>query len=198
MKKIFFFLTLITLPYSLKGSDLLFEGRVNYFRPASNLLRQIYGDAWVGGELEANAFLGRCTPCLDRFALFAGVGYTSARGRSIGEGDPTSIWIVPVTLGLKYAHPFTCNASAYLGAGPRYFIAHTEDDSPFVQPTITERGVGGVVEAGFLYRFCGTLTLDLFGAYSFKELCHRAEPPLTGNCVEVGGLSLGAGLGICF
>ena len=170
----------------------ILEVRFSYFRPSSELLRKIYDNGGINYELTASL------PVWRRLNIWEAVDYFSKDGRSLGGHQKTEIRIIPLTLGLKYIYDIK-KFSLYGGLGFRYFFVHVKNHSESVDRSISENGLGGVVEAGIMYQFLKHWVADVFGSYSFKELhTHTSRDNVKTHSLEVGGWNVGGGIGCKF
>lgn len=168
------------------------EIKVGYFIPTNELFRKIYGGGGIY-NLELS------TPVWDCVEAWAGVGYFTQTGHSIGLGDPTHITIVPITLGLKYYFPLTNFFDGYVGIGAQANYLHMHDQSPFVIEHISKWGIGGIAKAGVICYLENCFFLDFFVDYSFCRIpFHRTDNIVIRNTGDISGFSVGTGLGYDF
>ncbi len=201
IKKVLFYFV-FCLPAALLPSSIIFEGNAAYFRPTSDVLRDIYGSHWLNSGLKISGKLPFSQPFLQDLYLFGGFNYLDAEGRSIGGDDKTEIRIIPLSLGLDYMYTVLDAPNPlklYLGAGVRYFFVRVKNDVTFVKSRVTKSGLGGVVEGGALYFLDKHFFIKAFADYSFRNLGIINTPSgVSGKGVEVGGLSIGGGIGFEF
>ncbi len=126
--------------------------------------------------------------------------YFSKKGFSIGEHDPTKITMVPLGAGLKLKFPFKRTVDLYIGAGVLGTYLHMRDHSPFVIPSSSKWGVGGIAKVGAICKIGEHFFIDLFTNYTYtkidfdnadQEIVIRQNANLS-NC------SFGAGMGYRF
>ncbi|MCB0386391.1 MAG: hypothetical protein KDD43_13445, partial [Bdellovibrionales bacterium] len=162
----------------------------------------IYGSSWLNSGFEVSGRLPFTQPFLKDLYLFGGFNYLDAEGHSLGGHDQTEIRIIPLSLGLKYMYTAIEGSNPlklYLGAGFRYFFVRVKNDVSFVKSRVTKSGLGGVVEGGALYFINNVVFLNGFIDYSFRNLgIINTKTGVSGKGVEVGGLSIGGGLGFQF
>lgn len=202
-KKIFVFsVLLIGFQATLLANPILIEGDAAYFRPTSSTLRDIYGSHWLNSGLKISGKLPFTQPFLKDLYLFGGFNYLDAEGYSIGGHNKTEIRIIPLSLGLDYMYTVfeeSDSLKLFLGAGFRYFFVRVKNDPTFVKSHVTKSGLGGVVEGGALYYLDKFFFLKGFVDYSFRNLGIINTPAgVTGKGSEVGGLSIGGGVGFQF
>ena len=195
-----FFILLLTLSIEGRAAPLLTEVKMGGFRPWSDDLRKIYDDTWGNYQLELNYPLWR------GFFGWAAIQYTQKHGRSLGARQPTKITLVPGTLGLKlFASSIRClpkwcePVDVYFGGGARYFSLEVKNDSTFVSRRERKRGWGGAVTGGVLVRLSKRFVFDAFTDFSFKRMdFSQATPSIQCHNLDVGGVTLGIGLGAYF
>lgn len=175
------------------------EAKAGYFFFASSRMRQVYDEG--GADLQVSGAYSFC----DWLRLYSSVEYLQRAGYSLNGKQPTSIWEIPLSLGLQ---PFVSlyssasshrKASGYFSLGPRYFFAHVHNHSNYVSRIVNQSGLGGFANVGVLFSFNPHFTVDLFGEYSYCRLhFHSSHPASQGHAVQVGGLTFGGGLGYLF
>ena len=131
--------------------------------------------------------------------IYGSVEYLSRSGRSLNGSQLTSIWEIPLSLGLKPVVRICKEAAWYVTLGPRYFFVHQHNRSSYVDKTLNENGCGGFVNTGFNFFPLPYLSIDLFGEYSFKQMQFQSsETNVYGQSIEIGGFTFGGGLGYAF
>jgi len=196
-----------------------------YFYPQDKTLRCIFdrcgskGGYWF--ELAA-----RRNVCKKLDFEMSG-SYFKREGKALGSNICTEVKIPTIGLGLKYFFnriDFCCDCdsncckywSFFLGAGLRIFLYRETNCSPYVYECVKETTAGGMVNAGFQFKLCKGLFLDLFADYNIKKLklkcvdaCKKCGPYNTNcccnancgyfvPCIHLGGLVFGFGLGYAF
>lgn len=163
------------------GSFILTEVKLGYFRFGDKKLRHIYDKGLLDVQL-VNSF------CFwNPLYIYTSVEYIGADGRVPKTHEKRKIRMVPVSLGLQYIQPITFDFKYYLSAGFRYFFAHQWNHST----SLTHHGLGGFANTGFIYYLSEHIIVDFFGEYSIKRM-HFHD---MGGSLQVGGLTLGAGIG---
>ncbi len=172
------------------GSFILNEFKMGYFRFGDENFRHIYDRGVLDLQLTSSFRVWR------PLYVYGAIEYIEAEGRSIGGHEKTRIRIVPLSLGLQYIQPITCDFRYYLTIGPRYFFFHQRNHSSSVPHNVNKSGCGGFINTGFIYYLSHHIIVDFFGEYSYKRMhfeSHRRN--VSGNSAQVGGLTLGAGIG---
>lgn len=165
--------------------------RFGYFFFSSTKMRQVYDR---GGLNVQFSFVHRL---FDQLRLYSSCDYLQRSGHSLGGHQPTSIWEIPLSLGLQPFFPSE-KFSYYFTLGPRYVFAHVKNQSDFVDRSLNQNGFGGFANVGMVYSF-SKFAIDFFGEYFYcKMRFHHSHPATQTHMVQVGGLTFGAGLGRIF
>lgn len=171
----------------------MIELKGGYFFYGSSTMRNVYRNG--GYELQ----LSGSYPVWQCLQIYGGVGFLQTKGHSIGGGEATTVWQLPVDLGLKPVFRLTDWLQCYFALGPRYFYFHQYNDSPYVNKTYGKNGIGLFVNTGFNFKFWNSFFFDIFGEYSFEKCTWSGSAAnVYGRSVQVGGFTFGAGLGYMF
>ena len=131
--------------------------------------------------------------------VYGSVEYQEVHGRSLHGHQKTSLWKIPVNLGLEAIINIYPKMQYYFALGPRYFYVHQHNDSSYVNRNINRNGVGGFANTGFLFLLCRHLVLDVFGEYSYERThFHSSKTNVEGRHIQIGGFTFGGGLGYAF
>lgn len=173
------------------------ELKGGYFIFANKKMHKVYDN---GGQVQLSGTYPLTNLCdCFRLDLYGSVGYQHSSGKSIGEHQKTSIWQVPVDLGLRPVFTMTPSLQLYASLGPRYFYIHQHNSSSYVYKDKGRSGIGLFVNTGFNYLICQNLILDVFGEYSYEKThFHRHDSQYYTRDLQVGGYTIGAGLGYQF
>jgi hypothetical protein len=171
----------------------LLEFKFGYFLFSDSKLREIYDRGGLDLQLSASYPVWRW---LD---IYGSVEYFRKHGRSLGGNQETSIWEIPLSLGLKPIITINRVVQYYIALGPRYFFVRQHNKSDFVDQHVSQSGFGGFVNTGFNFfprpHFC----IDVFGEYSYGRLhFHSHEPFVYARTIQIGGFAFGGGLGYSF
>jgi hypothetical protein len=170
-------------PYSL-------EARIGAFYPFSKRLRQNYADLFLSVDVEF------ATRLCDRWQVWTGVGYIAGNGRTNNlSGDRRRIYIVPISLGIKYLYPIWDCLDAYLGAAGTYNILSARDRSANPQ-THRKNAFGATAKTGLTYQLGDSAYLDFFLDYLWAEFKFRNNSDQEN--VHLNGFRFGVGAGIEF
>lgn len=199
MKKLIFLtLCLLSQMASLQAFDI--EGRVAYFYPLDNRMRDVYGkNGWAEYEIEVSSPLNLCCDCSCDWDMFFNTSYFFEKGRSTCLRDHTNVSNVAFNFGIKRYFDFCSSFRPYFGLGVGFAHVHFHDDSPFVKNNINRWGLAVLVKSGIRYDFTCNLFADLFfdyayNRYEFKKSCCCVSR----NDIDTGGLKVGLGLGYHF
>ncbi|MBI3211263.1 MAG: hypothetical protein HYZ47_01070 [Simkania negevensis] len=194
----FLFLTaLITLRAYAAGP--LIEGKIGYFQPASGILKEIYGKGWTNYQFEISQGLSKSQRGWKNIYLWGSVNYVTKTGRSLGGHDKTNIRILPLSAGFKLVCPLMSSLDMYFSGGARYFFLYIDNEVDFVLKKVRNNGLGGVFSIGTLIHPRPHFFIDLFADYSIKEFnFHKERPTVKRYKLQVGGLTVGAGIGVNF
>lgn len=171
------------------------NARVAYFRPESKKVRKIYADGWADYQLEV--FQELCP----NWQIWSGISGFSKKGHSLELHDHTKLQLIPLSLGLKYIYPFTCNLDGYLGVGACYSFLHIRDHSDYVEQHISRQDWGGVGQIGLYYQAQQGFFINLFADYFYQRFYfHHVDFShyVQRHNLNLSGWKLGAGIGICF
>ena len=188
---IFAFLLLAATP--LKAFDILTEVKGGYFYPTDKIFREIYSPNGIYGmEITTYAW--------DNYYIWIGADFFTNTGHSIGLEDPTSIYLVPLTFGLKYFYPVNRDVDLYAGLGFQGTYLKTIDDSPFVAHEVSNWDAGGIVKFGAILNMDKNFFIDLFTNYSYQKMDFQDTEGgfLEHFKVDLSGFTVGVGIGYRF
>jgi len=154
-------------------------------------------DAFRNGGFEVQ--LSYSYPVWRGLQVYGSVGFLETWGHSQNFHQNTSIWMIPVDLGLKPILKIASFADYYFAVGPRYFYAHQHNDSAYVNRNVSKNGVGLFVNTGFNFFPIPHLLIDLFAEYAYQP-SHFSSNELNvyGGSVQLSLFSFGAGVGYAF
>lgn len=115
-------------------------------------------------------------------------------------GEPFCFKLPTFGFGLKYFVDLCCDCvNIFAGAGGKAFFMRTNACYPGCCTCDKENTVGGYVGAGFQWLpFCG-FTLEAYADYFIKRLSVKNAPSCSvANCLDLGGLAVGLGIGYTF
>jgi hypothetical protein len=171
----------------------ILEGKMGYFFFSDKKMRKIYDRGGLDGQISGSY------PIWKWLQIYGSVEYLSRHGKSLGGGQHTRIWEVPLSLGLKPVVRICDKIHYYFTLGPRYIFAHVHNNSPFVDREVNANGWGGFANTGFNFFPIPHFCIDVFGEYSYSRIhFHPHKQNVYGNTVQVGGFVFGAGLGYAF
>ena len=169
------------------------EVKVGYFFFADSTLRKIYKEGGVDVQLSSSFPLWRWLQGYASFEFF------ERRGRSLNEHQRTSIWEIPISVGLKPVFNICPKIQYYFALGPRYFYIHEHNDSSLVDRHISHNAIGGFINTGFNFFPMEHFLIDVFGEYSYGRVrVHPHKHHVYSERTQIGGFSFGVGLGYAF
>ena len=171
----------------------LWEVKGSYFFFASSVMRDIYGSG--GFEVQMSGSYPICRG----LQIYGSVGFLEAWGQSQNFHQDTSIWQIPVDLGLKPVITIASFAEYYLAVGPRYFYVHQHNDSNYVNKNTSRNGAGLFVNTGFNFFPIPHLLVDVFAEYAYEPTNFSSDiRNVYGGDVQVSLFNFGAGIGYAF
>ncbi len=190
------FLLCVTLFNAVHGRKpaAMLELKPSYFFFTNSPLSKIYKRG--GFEMQTS---GSCQlwKWLD---VYGSVGVMQTWGKSLNDGQKTSLLEVPVDLGLKPHFVLHKKVDYYFAFGPRYFYLHQYNDSTFVDKNIHNNVMGFFVNTGFNFEPVKHCTVGIFGEYAYgKTSFSSCKPNVFGQKnVQIGGCNFGVSLGYRF
>lgn len=176
----------------------LFEVKTGYFFFSDSKMRKIYDRGGLDIQLCTSYPLWKLT---NRWTLngYGAVEYFHRSGKSINGDQKTSLWSVPVNIGLKPVYAINAIMQYYYAIGPRYFYIHQHNDSSYVSKNKSRNGLGFFINTGFNYFLCDRFVIDLFGEYSYaKTHFHAGKSGGYTRNIQIGGFTFGGGVGCRF
>ncbi|MBI2743779.1 MAG: hypothetical protein HYX48_07685 [Chlamydiales bacterium] len=171
----------------------LVEAKVGYFFFADSKMRKIYDRGGLDLQLSGSY------PVWRWLQVYGSIEYLERHGRSLNDHQRTSIWEIPLSLGLKPVLKICPQVHAYFTVGPRYFFVHQDNTSSYVDRDVNSNGLGGFVNTGFNFFPIPHLLLDVFGEYSYKRIhAHSSKRNVYTREIQVGGFAFGVGIGYAF
>jgi opacity protein-like surface antigen len=179
-------------------SQPLFEVKTGYYFFSNSIMRKVYDKGGLDIQL--------CTSCplwnlTSRWTLnaYGAVEYFYLSGKSINGDQKTSLWAVPINIGLKPVYAINANMQYYFAIGPRSFYIHQHNLSSFVYKNKNGNGLGFFINTGFNYALNDHFVIDIFGEYSYAKVhFHGGNPLIYTRNIQIGGFTFGAGLGYEF
>jgi len=173
---------------SLASTDIEWEAKIRgaAFIPRSDLFREIYGTALgsFDGEIAGKFY--------KYLQAWLNINFALAHGYSLEFCNPTKLWIVNSSLGLKT--PFDINDwfRVYIGLGPTFGAIRIKDESEFTGcSSSTKSSIGFVAKSGMDFFFREHWFIDIFADYVYQKAAFEKD-------VNASGLRIGAGIGIKF
>ena len=179
-------------------SQPLIEVKTGYFFFSNSKMRNIYDRGGLDVQLGVSYPFWKPT---SRWSLnaYGAVEYFERSGKSLNEHQKTSLWSIPINIGLEPAYAINANTQYYFAMGPRYFYIHQHNDSSFVSRNNSRNGIGFFVNTGFNYILMDHFVIDAFGEYSYaKTHFHSKNPLVYSRSIQIGGFTFGGGGGYRF
>ncbi len=171
----------------------LLEVKGGYFFFSDAKMRKVYDQGGLDVQISGSY------PVWKWLQVYGSVEYLQRHGRSLNGHQKTSIWEVPLSLGLKPVIEICEKINYYVTLGPRYFFVHQHNHSSYVDRSVSQNGLGGFVNTGFNFFPCPHFLVDVFGEYSYKRMhFHDSKHHVYGRTIQVGGFAFGVGLGYAF
>lgn len=189
-------LTQKTTPYCC--FQRLFEIKTGYFFFSNSKMRKVYNKDGLDIQLCTSYPLCELT---SRWTLnaYGAVEYFHRSGKSINGHQKTSLWSVPINLGLKPVYAINPNIQYYFAIGPRYFNIHQHNCSSYVYKNKSGNSLGFFVNTGFNYALYDHFVIDIFGEYSYAKMhFHGGKSRVYTRNIQIGGFAFGGGLGYEF
>ena len=182
-----------TSPRKAKKVRPLLEAKVGYFFFSDAKMRDVYNRGGLDLQLSGSY------PIWKWLQIYGSVEYLERYGKSLGAHQRTSIWEVPLSLGLKPVVIINPKAHYYFTLGPRYFFVHQHNHSSYVDKNMSNHGLGGFLNTGFNFFPMTHLVVDIFGEYSYKRMhFHPSKTNVEGGTAQIGGFTFGVGVGYAF
>lgn len=174
------------------------EVKAGYFFFSDSKMRKIYHKGGLDLQLCGSYSLYKPS-CGWDLRVYGAVEYFHRTGKSTSGDQKTSLWSIPVNLGIMPVWAVSRNLQCYLALGPRYFFLHQHNDSSYVYKSKSKNGLGFFANAGLHYLISNGLYLDIFGEYSYaRTRFHGSNPDIYTKRVQIGGYTFGGGLGYRF
>ncbi|MEM7175927.1 MAG: OmpW family outer membrane protein, partial [Chlamydiota bacterium] len=130
---------------------------------------------------------------------FGEIGFLYTTGSSVGLGNHTRLYSIPINLGLKYFFHFD-RLHPYLGLGLTVAYSNIQNDSADVTRSPSGWGVGGIGKVGFLAYLTNSVFFDFFADYTYLKtsLSRDKTKRVETRKANLSGLAIGAGIGFRF
>lgn len=197
MKNLFF--TLFLLIFATHGySESLYEAKVGYFFFTDAQMREVFDQGGLDVQLSVTYPLWETDEDWG-INLYGAIEYFERSGRSIHGHEKTSLWAIPVNIGIKPTYMISSNLQYYYTLGPRYFYLHQDNRSNYVYKNKSKNGLGYFINTGVNYFLCDNLVIDFFGEYSYAKIhFHSDSSDVYTRNIQVGGFTFGGGIGYEF
>lgn len=171
----------------------LLEVKGGYFVFTDAKMRKIYNQGGFDIQVSGSYPVWSC------LEVYGSIGYLKCSGKSLNDHQKTSIWEIPVSLGIKPVFRISSKLHYYFAIGPRYFYIHQHNDSAYVKRNQGRNGLGMFVNTGFNYVLCNNLFFDVFMEYSYEKMrLHSSKNRDYTRNIQVGRVSFEGGMGYVF
>lgn len=173
------------------------ELRIGGFYPLKKKPRRIYKEVWGSIGLEATKTLCK------NLQAWLGFDYIFSNGQSTVLKKKSNFNLLPLSLGVSYLQPITCNTIAYLGIGGTYSFLLLRNHSRFFRKRVNESAFGGIAKTGLYFCLWDSVYADLFVNYFYHYFTFSKHKSSNGgflerNNVNLSGINLGLGLNVTF
>jgi len=176
-----------------KQTPPVLETKASYFFFANSDMNKIYRDGGFQVQLSGSY------PIWRGLQVYTSTGFSKAWGYSQSFHQKTSLWQLSVDLGLKPIFTIASFAQYYFALGPRYFYAHQNNRSSYVNRTVVKNGAGLFVNTGFNFFPMPHLVIDIFGEYAYEPVhVSSSRMAVYGSHTQLSFFSFGAGIGYAF
>jgi hypothetical protein len=187
-----YFVPLFCDQSSLQTPPLL-ETKGSYFFFASDTIRDVYSSGGFEIQVSGSYPIWKCVH------IYGSLGFLEAWGDSTHFNQSTSIWEIPVDLGLKSLFNLTSFVQYYIALGPRYFYVHQHNHSAYVNKNMSQNGVGLFTNTGFNFILKKHFLIDIFGEYSYEPTSFSSSMThVYTSDIQLSKFAFGAGLGYAF
>lgn len=164
---------------------------VGGFYPVNRDVRSIYHDVLPSLGVSLNV------PISQDYHGWINIDYIwSEDGHSLGASDPTSLKILPLSIGVKYILPkYNETIDFYVALGAVYSLLWIENDSPYVKPHEFKTTFGGVAKIGVMYPWSERICIDGSLDYLYQRF-HFSGSDVESQSANLSGLKIGIGLNV--
>lgn len=166
------------------GRDYFIEYRMAAFVPRSKQFRDIYCEAGCSYQIEASTSLYKCVYGWVNFDWFSKHGHSSLY-------ESTQISLANTSFGIRSLYTFDDHFTGYVGIGA--CIANVSINNKLIggREHPSKVAYGGVFKSGFYFSVTSRIYVDTFFDYLYQPVHFNSKR-------DVGGLKLGAGVGVRF
>ncbi len=174
------------------------EVKAGYFFFVDSIMRDVYSHGGYDIQLSRfDPFKTWGNQC--SLGIYSSVEYLHCDGKSLNDHEHTSIWELPISLGIQPIFRIGTKCDYYFALGPRFFYVHQHNHSHFVNRTNSRGTFGAFFNTGFRFNPIDHLLIDVFGEYSYGRVHIGAHKPRVYSTTrQIGGCVLGVGLGYCY
>ncbi len=144
------------------------EMKAGYFLFSDHKMRKVYGKGGLDLQVNLSYPLYQVNNRLN-LATYASIEYLKNNGSSLADKQKTTLYILPVNLGIQPTFFISSKICYYFAIGPRFFYVHQHNHSHYVNRNKSRNGVGLFVNTGYNFNVWQHLYLDLFCEYSYAK-----------------------------
>lgn len=175
----------------------LLEFKAGYFFFSDSKMRKVYDKG--GYDLQLCASYPLWQPaCRWTLKIYGAVEYLQCWGHSINGHQTTSVWSVPINVGLMPVYTINDQMQYYFAVGPRFFNINQTNHSSYIYKNQSRNNFGFFANTGFHYVLCNHIVIDVFGEYSYAKMHFHDGCDFYTRNIQVGGFTFGAGIGYEF
>lgn len=183
---------MVLLMMKVFASGVHLEGRAGYFHPWDEKINKIYGG---GGSYGLNVSY----PITQKVELWGDFNYIFLSGKSSPCRHTTELNLFPISLGLCFAVFKREYYQFYLAVAPTYTAVHQKNYAKHIDRTRTKGTPSGTSEIGARIYATRHVLFSVFTRYSLGVIdFSSSKKNVTGRSLQIGGFSIGGGVGYDF
>jgi hypothetical protein len=171
------------------------EAKASAYIPEEEYIRKMYSNVMGMYELEMDIYLWK------KVSGYFSLGYMESEGHFRGVNSHTSLQLIPVTLGMKYAWHCSANLDVYMAAAGVYSWLDIKDRMPAVEQHYSKNGFGGSAKVGAWYFFYNDWFVDIFAEFMYQEFSFKkpvGTPLVNRSRLNLSGYKAGLAIGYAF
>lgn len=170
-----------------------FECKLGYFAFSGRTMREIYDQGGIDVQMSTTFPFGK------KVHLYTSLEYLEKQGSSLFTHEPTKVFMLPFSFGIKAIYELPHRIQCYYSLGPKVFLIHQHNFTQHVNKKITDGGGGGFVNVGLNFFIYKNSFFDFFAEYSILWTKHQTNRPLVyERSIQVGGYTFGGSVGVKF
>ncbi|MBN1914545.1 MAG: outer membrane beta-barrel protein [Parachlamydiales bacterium] len=170
----------------------IWEIKPSYFHFQDNTFRDILGSGHGMFSVEIDWLICHF------LALFAEAGYLYTKGHTLQEQIPTSLQVVPLSLGLKGIFSMNSLAGLYAKIGPNWLYLKEHSDYSYFQHNVDKNTFGVTAGVGLFLHIAEHMCLDFFSNYLYGKKHYIDRYSNTRIKRYFGGFQFGIGFAFAY